>query len=257
MFKAVLKTQYKRYAMYRIYFLSDLAGGVVLPVLINILFWYGITETNVIAYDFSNLIQYIIMANLILSLTSVNVEGKLTGHIRSYKLAQQLLLPVVYHRKLLMETVSEKLIRFVFIYLPLVLVLLFVSSRINVFFFILTLPSIFFSFMLNLLFSEIIGELSFWLTETWGISAIKNLVFSVFAGALFPLDLLPADILNVFRCLPFQYMSFVPAKIVFAEVSIPFIFESYFISAVWCLLLFGIERVIWFAGLKKYESCGA
>jgi len=117
--------------------------------------------------------------------------------------------------------------------------------------------SILFSFTLNFLISAILGELSFWLTEVWGIAAIKNLVFVVFSGAMFPLDILPVNILSAFKFMPFSYMSYVPTKILFGNYSFEEIFHSYITASAWCLILFCIEKTIWKFGLRKYESCGA
>ncbi len=243
--------------MYKIHFFSDFAGHILFPVLINVLFWKGMADSNVLDYSFVDLMVYIIMANLVMSLSQVAIEQKLSNDIRSYKLAQQLLIPVSYHKKVAIETISSGLVRFLFVYLPLVILILILYGKMNLLFFILGIISILFSFILNFLISAILGEFSFWLTEVWGIAAIKNLVFVVFSGAMFPLDILPVNILIAFKFLPFSYMSYVPTKILFGNYPFEGIFHSYIIASAWCLILFCIERNIWKFGLRKYESCGA
>jgi len=117
--------------MYKIHFFSDFTGHILFPVLINMLFWKGMSDSNVINYNLVDLMVYIIMANLVMSLSQVSIEQKLSTDIHSYKLAQQLLLPVSYHKKVVTETISSRIVRFLFVYLPLVILILILYGKMN------------------------------------------------------------------------------------------------------------------------------
>lgn len=100
--------------------------------------------------------------------------------------------------------------------------------------------------------------LSFWLTEIWGIAAIRNLLTGLLSGAIFPLDLLPGKIESIMLMTPFPYMTYIPSKLICdANFDIEIVNKGLFISLVWVLILGFIVFLLMKNGLKKYTSHGA
>lgn len=104
--------------------------------------------------------------------------------------------------------------------------------------------------------SFIIGLLAFWMTEIWGIGAMKNLLFSVFAGAVFPLSFLPGHIQRIMMLTPFPYMGYFPAAILLDEGVENNMRQAFQTGAVWSVFLISAVIFLWKNGIKKYESVG-
>jgi len=97
--------------------------------------------------------------------------------------------------------------------------------------------------------------LAFYLTEIWGISAIRNLSFSVFAGAIFPLDILPQKIQMFLLLSPFPFISFIPSKIL---IDSDYVVDCRLIGIglMWTIILISVLSFLWYKGKKRYTSCG-
>ncbi len=112
-------------------------------------------------------------------------------------------------------------------------------------------------FLLNGLLSLIVGFLAFWLTEIWGIAAIRNLLTGLLAGATFPLDILPQRIQTMMLATPFPYMSYVPSKLLCdPSFNLEIVYKGMFISLSWVVILSTIAFLMMRCGLKKYTASG-
>jgi ABC-2 type transport system permease protein len=111
--------------------------------------------------------------------------------------------------------------------------------------------------LINSTFSFILGGLGFWLTEIWGLTAIRVLAIGVLSGTVFPLDILPDSVQKIFLYSPFPYLSYVPSQILLGR-------EVAGISSTWAILIalswlcfFAVVMYfVWKKGLEKYTAVG-
>lgn len=248
----------KRIFMYRVYLVSEVIGGLLVPIIINLFLWRSLLSTNEILYSFPEILRYITVSNLVMLFTQIHVEDELKIDVKTYRLGQKILHPVGYLTDLLYRQVSASLIKLVTVYLPLIVMILILTDSIfqqNIVYIIVALGL---GFTMNALFSFIIGCLSFWLTEIWGIAAIRNLLFGLFAGSLFPLDILSQSVQKVLLRTPFPYMAYIPTKLISdSSFDVSILTENLPIALGWTLLLSIIAIGAWKLGLKKYTSAGA
>nr|MBO2494435.1 ABC transporter permease [Clostridia bacterium] len=249
----------KRLLMYRIYLIGELLSSLIVPILINFFLWRSLIEGNPINYTLKEMMIYIVISNVILLFTEIHAEHDIEKDIKTYRFGQKLLLPVDYLTSISYSHISSSLARFAILYMPIIIVLSIwakIEIPANR---LLYLPlALILGFLLNALFSFIIGLLSFWLTEIWGIAAIRNLLTGLLSGAIFPLDLLPSKIESIMLMTPFPYITYIPSKLICdANFDIEIVNKGLLISLVWVLILGFIVFLLMKNGLKKYTSHGA
>jgi ABC-2 type transport system permease protein len=249
----------KKFLMYRVYLISEVLSSLILPIILNFFLWKSLLEANPINYNLKEMMRYIIISNVILLFTQIHVEYDLERDIKTYRLGQKLLLPVSYLTSISYRYISTSLATFAIIYLPIIIATSFFTGIdvqvIRILYFVITLIV---GFLLNAMFSFIIGSLSFWLTEIWGIAAIRNLLTGLLSGAIFPLDILPEKIESIMLITPFPYMTYVPSKLICdPNFNIQIVNRGLIISIFWVLGLSFIAFLLMKNGLKKYTSNGA
>jgi len=98
--------------------------------------------------------------------------------------------------------------------------------------------------------------LSFWILE---ISTIVFILYSFeyfLSGHVFPLDIMPSWLQGFLHWSPFAYELFFPAQIAMERVSGAALLEGLAIQAGWLVFFALLARVMWQAGLKRYQAFG-
>jgi ABC-2 type transport system permease protein len=114
------------------------------------------------------------------------------------------------------------------------------------------------AFFIEILIGLIIGFFAFWTEgEVGGFQQLAYVLKRFFAGAYFPLSLLPVSFSFVGYYLPFAYSYFIPAQLYLGKIDIAMALKGVVVQLVWICLLSIIVRVIWKLGLKKYEATGS
>ncbi len=109
---------------------------------------------------------------------------------------------------------------------------------------------------INFAFLEaLVGLSAFWVIETWPVDSLKEILLSLFGGLLVPLALMPPMILSLANILPFKYMFYVPVSILLSKTPYPAFDVG--IQLAYVVALFGLYKLIWGLGIKKYEGVGA
>jgi ABC-2 type transport system permease protein len=100
----------------------------------------------------------------------------------------------------------------------------------------------------------IMGIMAFWMTEVWPVTEMNDMLIRLLGGMLAPMTLLPTIVQNISLYLPFRYIFFEPVAIALGKQ--PYPMEVVAKQAIFILLLFGIYKLLWRAGIRKYEGIG-
>jgi len=124
-----------------------------------------------------------------------------------------------------------------------------------------TIVSILFSFVIMFLLNYSIGILAFWLTRTDGIRALIRLFRDLMAGVFIPLSFFPEAVQKILFFLPFQFVSYVPARVFLGSynlagwnMSIPTIVGIQGLALVGMLI---VTAMLWKLGIKRFTGVGA
>lgn len=245
----------KVFSKYRLNILFHLCSTLFVPIVINIFFVVGISETESTYYEIINLIFYILFANIVYVISMTNIEDVIGADIKTARFTYKMLAPVNAFYDYVITDFSNKIIHICLLCFPFIC-LGSIVCQISVINLLLGLVAIVFANIIGYCISFIVGLLSFWLTETWGVGALKNLLFSVLAGTVFPLSFLSNGLQKIMFLTPFPYMGYLPTAILLGEEIIYSFKKIFFIALVWSVILCMIVFGLWKNGIKKYESVG-
>ena len=96
---------------------------------------------------------------------------------------------------------------------------------------------------------------AFWVEDVTGLLSVTYLLQSVACGQLFPLDFLPRWAYEAIRWSPFPYWFFFPLKI-YMGLSKGEILNGLGVTLLWLGITGGFIRVVWNAGIKRYDARG-
>jgi ABC-2 type transport system permease protein len=110
--------------------------------------------------------------------------------------------------------------------------------------------------LLNFFISYAMAMLAFWLLE------ISTFIFILFAfeyiasGHLFPLDVLPPMLKQILFFTPFPYQLYFPISIYMSKVTGAEMWSGLLIQFLWVVVTYGLARLMWNRGIKKYSAFG-
>jgi ABC-2 type transport system permease protein len=105
--------------------------------------------------------------------------------------------------------------------------------------------------------SFLISCAAFYFTKISSFTVAKNLFFWILMGELFPLDLLPLNIKNIFLLLPFTAGVFTPVAYVVGRVDIYLMIQGFISVTVFLVVLNTLGYFIWNKALGEYTGTGA
>ncbi|WP_310830043.1 ABC transporter permease [Paenibacillus pedocola] len=238
----------------------------VFRVIAEIAFWKVLFDNaqgrEINGYNFNSIITYYIFMFIIASFTNVGSIGYKVAHeIKDGALNNLLVRPINYFGYCFTETVSQKLLNLLIALLMFIPVIVFrfgdLQAEIPAAQFwllpVVVLCSLILSFLINILISLFV----FWMTEVASLFLLKDILLDLASGRVFPLDLFPGPLLNAFSVLPFMYCTYFPAVMITKGLSAAELYRGLGIQLLWILVLYGLIRIIWRLGLKKYTGTGA
>lgn len=217
-------------------------------------------NTTLFGYSTSEMFTYVLGSAFISSIVFSTRTASIGEEINRGNLSHYLLKPIRYFSVWVATDVGDKAMNIAFSIVELLLFLLFFhpplyiqSNVIYVFFSIISIAigtGLF--FYINIL----LGSIGFWSPEVWAPRFIFFILLQFFSGALFPLDVLPQFLYQLFQFSPFPYLLYFPLKIYLGHLSFEHIIAGIFISLTWAFLLYMITKIVWTAGLKMYTAEG-
>lgn len=211
-------------------------------------------------YSLRGLISYFILSRIISMVVSDrSTSDTMQNDISQGRLTNYLLKPVIYPLSLYAKGLGET-IASIILTIPVGLVFIYFLSdtinlsieRVGLFIISLALSSV-----IGFFIWFIVGLLSFYMENIFGVQFMFWLVLSVFSGRTVPLDILPETIQHVADILPFKYLLFIPLQIINGTVTTTNALHGLLIALIWLLVLIIISQIIYRSGLKKYEGQGA
>jgi len=92
--------------------------------------------------------------------------------------------------------------------------------------------------------------------QAQSLGDINNRYSVFFAGALFPIDVLPVALQKIIYLTPFPYLVFFPLKIWLEQVSLAAAVKSVFICFVWLVFFYWLAKFLWRKGARNYGAYG-
>jgi len=113
------------------------------------------------------------------------------------------------------------------------------------------------TWVLNFLVQYLNGLLGFWITKAVAVFDLWFGLWSIFSGYLIPLELLPTAVQRAAYWLPFRYQLAVPLEISIGRLHGAELWRSLAMQWLWIGICYGLYRLMWRQGIKKYSAVGA
>ncbi|RJP47404.1 MAG: hypothetical protein C4584_00570 [Armatimonadetes bacterium] len=111
--------------------------------------------------------------------------------------------------------------------------------------------------LLNFFFSFFLSLSAFWTDEIWGTRYLFGFIFlEFFAGAFFPIDVLPDFLTRIIYLTPFPYLIFFPLKIWLGQFPLELAFQALFVCLAWVVLFWSISSFVWRRAIRNYGAYG-
>ena len=251
--QAISELQYKAAAFAGI---STQVFWGFLNVMVFISFYSHVSTSTEISL--SQLITYVWLNQAFLRLVYIRlIDNNLLKTIKNGNVAYELVRPYNLYNwwyiKFLAQRYASVLLRF----LP-ILVLGFLlpepyklslpSSPIS---FILFLISLIIGSLLLIAIQLIIHSIAFFTNEGKGIADILYIIADIFAGAIFPLPLMPKIVQSLSTYLPFRFISDLPFRVYSGNIAIPVALKSMRLQFIWLVILITLGQIIMKVALSK------
>ena len=246
--------------VYRFGFLFTILGNIVyLGVayyLWNSIYTYSDTIRGL---TFNETFLYVGLGSAIFILLKTYADWFIHYEIREGIIANYLTKPMDFQIYNLFANLGSLLMNLTAVTLPTALIMAFVfkvkvTFGIGLFLFPI---SLLLAFLISFSIDYFIGLIGFYSESVWGFSTTKEIIVTVFSGALIPLQFFPDAIQKILFWLPFQAIYHTPLMMVTRpdqgwEVFLPMLL----VQLAWAILLFFLARLFYNQAIKVLRIAG-
>lgn len=263
-FVTFARVEWQKVLTYRVsvftYRLAEIAETTIMVSMW--LFIYAQGATIIKGYDVNEMITYVLVGSLCSVITRNLIYGSISRSIERGDLSLFLVRPISYIKYNVYGEFGAVLLTMFAAILSQLCVMFFFFDKIifntDPVYLLLILGMLFLAFFIEILIGLLVGIMAFWTDgEVGGFHQLASVLRKFFAGAFFPLSLLPASLAFAGYYLPFAYSFFVPAQLYLKKIDLAMGLKGIGIQLVWIIILSVIVRIVWKRGLKKYEAVGS
>jgi len=243
---------------YPIEFIIEFLSAAIAPAAIQWVLWYAMFKIGgaqtIAGMDYHSMIHYTLVSILFTQIRGGDHDFELAEMIRSGQLSNYLLRPVGVVEFVYLRGLGPKLFISSFCIL-LGIVIGFVSGMSP----LRILGSMLLALIGNSIHYQISASLSavsFLWEEAYSVLMVKNMLVSLLSGELIPLNLFPASYQWIWKSTPFYLYVFGPAQYALGHWSDAQFFQQVLIGGFWLLIGWGLIRISWGLGIRRYLSLG-
>ena len=236
----------------------------LVPLAGTIFIWKALFHTrgqDIQGYDFGQMVYYFMVVLLVDNLvTPTDDEWAISTEIREGQINNFLSKPVDHLAYRASIFLSSRILYTIITILPIAAVFYWYRGYITLPRELVTWPlfavSLVMAAAIQFLIAYSLAMLAFWILE---ISTVVFILYSFeyyLSGRLFPLDVMPVWLHTALAILPFAYELYFPVAILTEKVHGTELWSGLAIQAAWVALCFLAARLMWKAGLRRYESVG-
>ena len=198
-------------------------------------------------------LRYVIVATIISAFIECDAIQWINSQIQSGDVAVQLIRPVGFNAMVFAKHVGKSAVKLLLFSVPLALVSAFffrmpLVVRTQMAF---ALVSVLLAYLIQFLYSLIIGLMAFWLIVTWPLNMLLGAVYKLLSGSWIPAAMFPDALKTVNTFLPFRAIYEIPVSILTVPMDGKRIASRLAVQVFWLTFLFILKNVTWKTGTKK------
>jgi ABC-2 type transport system permease protein len=242
-----------------------------LPIITQIFLWWAIfqsmnptnpNEAHINGYSFQDMVAYYLLTMVGRAFSSMpGLSSNVATKIRDGEIKKFLVQPVDLISFLFWSRVAHKIAYYTVATLPFALVFFLCRSYFSSGFpdlvtFGAFIASLVLSFALGFYLEACIGLVGFWMLEVSSLLFVYMLFQFFLSGHMFPLDILPQPWAAIVGYLPIKYLAYFPAAVFLGKITGVQLAIDMGMLVFWTVFFFGLSRLAYNAGLKRYSGYG-
>lgn len=235
--------------IFRVGLLSMFAGNLIFIVIMYSLWkaiYLSVGNGTVNGMSFQDTIISICLITTLHTGMQVNLVEKLTVMIKTGEITVYLIKPVSFPIYMFFIALGDMVAQFLCVVLPsFILVSILTHGRIQIGIHILYfLISVLLGIIMNYCFNLCVSMLCIYTESGWGINVVKELIVSLFSGAVIPIVFFSKMMAKIVEIMPFQAMYNIPMRLLLYDKSesiISLIMEQ----LIWCIILILLSALLW------------
>jgi len=257
---AVMRGSFMVGMVYRFGFLFSILGNIIYLGVAYFL-WKSIYQYSdtIRGLTFNETFLYVGLGSAIFILLKTYVDWIMNYEIREGAIASYLIKPIDFGTYTLFTSFGSVLMNLMAITVPTLFMLIFVfkvdfvkGPGLLIFPF-----SLFLAFLISFFIDYFIGLLGFYSESVWGLSTVKEIIVTVFSGALIPLQFFPITMQKVLLWLPFQAIYNTPLMMVIKpDQGRQTFLTMLFVQLFWVVVLFIATRLFYNQAVKVLRISG-
>ncbi len=257
---AILRGALMEGLAYRTGFFFIILGNIIYMCVAYYL-WHSIyaNTTTIHGLTFNETFIYVALGSTVFVLLKTYADWQIAHEIEDGTISIYLTKPVDYEFYALFLSLGSVLTTLAAITIPTLLLLTLVFKV--AFPFgpgLLLFPfSLLLAFLISFCFDYVTGLLAFYAESIWGISTTKEILISIMAGALVPLQFFPQAIQKVLLVLPFQAIYYTPLMLVTRpNQDWNTLLSMLGVQIFWVVILFVLTRLFYNQAIKVLRVAG-
>jgi ABC-2 type transport system permease protein len=266
LYLAVWRTALVNATEYRVNFFTNTILTSLVAVCVGWYLWHAVYEQKaesiqLRAIPFSVMQAYIIAAVIFFRLSQPGrYERSASNEIRKGDLSKYLLKPIQHWWYVVSASMAERTAALVLVVgmvcVAIAIPAVYDTMQISFIGCVCAVPILLCAMMIRSCLSLAISYFAFWIDEVWTLHVIQDIAFVFLAGEWGPLSLLPEPFRTISSCLPFQFVSYVPAAMAVGMMSHEQMIFEIIKAVVWSALCFAFMRLLWHKGVKRFGAYG-
>lgn len=258
----LIKITFQEYFVYRTNFILWQVRNFIATLTV-FLFWLAVyaDKSELLGYQKAQMLTYAVGLVFIRSLVMSTKTADLPGLIKSGDLTKIIIQPWRIFSYFFVRDIPDKILNIIFAFFQFWLILLifkfpfyFPNHWQTYFLFGL---STFSAMTLFFVISWFLSVFAFWTEELWATRWLFGVIFlEFFAGAFFPIDVLPIMLQKIINLTPFPYLAFFPLKIWLEQLPMDVIWKNFGLSVLWLIFFWVLVKKLWLKGVKNYGAYG-
>lgn len=258
----------------RLAYRGDFALGTLmrfLPIVTQIFLWWAIFQSldpdspktaSLSGYTFQDMVAYYLLTMVGRAFSSMpGLSSSIALKVRDGEIKKFLVQPVDLISFLFWSRVAHKLAYYTVATLPFALVFFlcrdyFTSGWPAPEVMVAFVCSLVLSFALGFYLETCIGLVGFWMLEVSSLLFVYMLFQFFLSGHMFPLDILPEPFATIVSYLPIKYLAYFPAAVFLGKITGTALAIDLAMLFGWTMFFFGLSRLLYRAGLKRYSGFG-
>lgn len=258
----VIKITFEEYFVYRLNFLLWRFRSFIF-FLTLFFFWLAIygDKGEFLGYQKSQMLAYVVGIAFLRGVVLGSRSADLSGQIRSGELTKLVLRPISMLSFWFSRDIVDKFLNVFFTILEIGLVLIifkfpfYLPQKLETYFLFVVLVVL--ALFLYYFLSFTLSLTAFWTDEIWATRWLFGVILLYFfAGAVFPIDVLPGWLVKVIYFTPFPYLVFFPLKIWLEQLTLGMVIRAILVCLAWLIFFYWLASSLWRKGVKNYGAYG-